>query len=50
MNDSRKLYYIADWKDDYCDLTLEEMFKTLGAKTLQINNRTVKTFIDKMIV
>jgi len=50
MKDSRKLYYVADWKDDYCDLTLEEMFKTLGAKTLQINNRTVKTFIDKMIV
>lgn len=48
MKDSRKLYYIADWKDDYCDLTLEEMFNTLGEKTLKINNKNVKTFIDKV--
>jgi hypothetical protein len=47
MKESRKLYYIADWKDEYCDLTLEEMFKTLKGKVLQINNNTVKTFIDK---
>ena len=47
IKDSRKLYYIADWKDEYCDLTLEEMFKVLGEKVLKINNKTVKTFIDK---
>ena len=47
IKESRKLYYIADWKDEYCDLTLEEMFKTLKSKILQINNNTVKTFIDK---
>lgn len=44
---SRKLYYIADWKDDYCDLTLDKMFETLGEKVKNINNRTVKTAIDK---
>lgn len=48
MKDSRKLYYIADWKDDYCDLTLEEMFNTLGEKVLKINNKNVKTFINKI--
>jgi len=47
MKNSRKLYYVADWKDEYCDLTLEEMFKTLKGRVLQINNKTVKTFIDK---
>jgi hypothetical protein len=29
IKNSKKLYYIADWKDEYCDLTLEEMFKIL---------------------
>ena len=47
IQNSRKLYYIADWKDEYCDLTLEEMFNTLGEKVLKINNKSVKTFIDK---
>ena len=47
IKNSRKLYFVADWKDEYCDLTLEEMFKVLKGKVLQINNKTVKTFIDK---
>ena len=47
IKNSKKLYYVADWKDEYCDLTLEEMFKILKGKVLQINNKTVKTFIDK---
>lgn len=47
IKNSKKLYYIADWKDEYCDLTLEEMFNILGEKVLKINNKSVKTFIDK---
>ena len=27
---SRKLYYITDWIDEYCDLTLEKFVETLG--------------------
>jgi hypothetical protein len=27
---SRKLYYITDWVDEYCDLTLEKFVDTLG--------------------
>lgn len=50
INNSRKLYYIADWKDDYCDLTLEEMFKTLKGRVLTINNGNVKTYISKIKV
>jgi len=45
---SRKLYYIADWKDEYCDLTLDEMFNTLGDTVGEINNESVKTFIDNI--
>jgi hypothetical protein len=47
IKNSRKLYFIADWKDEYCDLTLEEMFKVLKGKVLQINNKSVKSYIDK---
>lgn len=44
---SRKLYYIADWTDEYCNLTLEELVKELGHKVGEINNKSVKTFINK---
>ena len=29
ISGSRKLYYIADWIDEYCDLTLEKFVETL---------------------
>lgn len=29
---SRRLYYIGDWIDDYCDLTLDGLLKTMGEK------------------
>lgn len=44
--ESNKLYYLADWVDEYCDMTLEKMFKTLGEKVLEINNQTVKRIVD----
>ena len=43
---SKKLYYIADWKDEVCDLTLDEMFLTLKEKVFEINNDSVKSFIN----
>lgn len=46
MEKSRKLYYIADWKDQICDLTLDQMFSTLGEKVFEINNNTIRTFIN----
>lgn len=48
IKNSRKLYFIADWKDEYCDLTLEEMFKTLKGKVATINNRNVKSYVSKI--
>lgn len=36
IKDSRKLYYIGDWKDDKCDLTMEEVARVLGHETGEI--------------
>jgi hypothetical protein len=36
----RKLYYIGDWIDDYCDLTLETIVDTLGKEELQKSELT----------
>ena len=47
IENSKRLYYIGDWIDDYCDLTLEGMFEKLGEKVLEINNRNLKTYINK---
>jgi len=41
MQNSTKLYFIADWIDEYCDLTLEKMLDTLGEKATSINNKTI---------
>jgi hypothetical protein len=43
---SKKLYYIADWKDEVCDLTLDKMFSELGENVLKINNKSVKSYIN----
>jgi hypothetical protein len=38
---SNKLYYIADWIDEYCDLTFDKMIETLGEKAISVNDLTV---------
>ena len=43
---SKKLYYIADWKDEFCDLTLDKMFSELGENVHKINNKSVKSYIN----
>jgi hypothetical protein len=32
FGESRRLYFIGDWKDEFCDLTLEELIKTLSTE------------------
>jgi len=39
---SRKLYYIGDWVDEYCDLTLDDFIKKFGKKAITKNNITAK--------
>lgn len=41
ISGSNKLYYIADWIDEYCDLTLEKFVDTLGT-----TKETLKIFKD----
>ena len=36
-----KLYYIGDWKDEYCDLTLNDLINKFGEEVIKNNNITV---------
>lgn len=36
-----KLYYIADWVDEYCDLTLQQFIDKFGADAITANDITV---------
>jgi hypothetical protein len=35
IKNSDKLYYIGDWVDDYCDLTLDQVIKKIGKKSVE---------------
>lgn len=35
INGSNKLYYIGDWVDEYCDLTLDKIVETLGKEMVE---------------
>lgn len=44
---SNKLYYITDWIDDYCDLTLEKFVDTLGIEKADlIEDEIIKGKVD----
>lgn len=47
IDKSRRLYYVGDWVDEYCDLTLDTVIETLGEEVGVMNNDSVKTFIDR---
>lgn len=34
MQGSRKLYFVGDWVDEYCDLTLAQVAALLGAEAI----------------
>lgn len=50
IRESKKLYYIGDWIDDYCDLTLDTIIQKLGKSTesATITAESIKTNIDKI--
>lgn len=43
---SRNLYYIGDWIDEYCDLTLDGIIKKIGKKS--VKEMTPETVIDNL--
>ncbi len=46
---SRKLYFIGDWIDDYCDLTLDALIKTIGkSESGEINSESLEQSISKI--
>lgn len=45
IESSNKLYYIADWIDEYCNLTLDKLLNTIDEKSFEITNESVKTII-----
>jgi len=48
ISGSTRLYYIGDWIDDYCDLTLDVIIKKLGVKPNLITEKSIKSNIDKI--
>lgn len=45
---SRRLYYVGDWIDKaYCDLTLDQVIDTLEEDVNELNNDTVKTYLER---
>lgn len=42
INGSKKLYYVADWIDEYCDLTLDKVIEILGKETIESKYLTDK--------
>ena len=45
---SKRLYYVGDWIDDYCDLTLDVIIKKIGKKASVLNSKTMRADIDKV--
>ena len=48
IQNSRKLYFIGDWIDEYCDLTLDKMMETIDDKELNLSNESVISYIEKI--
>jgi len=45
---SKNLYYIGDWVDEYCDLTLDVIITKLGREASLLDTKRVKDNIDKL--
>jgi hypothetical protein len=41
FKESRKLYYIGDWKDELCDLTFDQLIDKIGADALTIKKKAI---------
>lgn len=46
ISGSRRLYYVGDWIDEYCNLTLDVVVETLKERVNEVNNEKVKTYLD----
>ena len=44
IRNSRKLYYIGSWEDEFCDLTLEKFIEKFGEEAINKNDINVNQF------
>ena len=44
LKDSRKLYYIGSWEDEFCDLTLDKFIEKFGAEAITKNDINVNQY------
>lgn len=44
IKDSRKLYFVADWIDEVCDLTMEDLVKEFGEEAINKNNLDINIY------
>jgi hypothetical protein len=50
IHGSTNLYYIGDWIDDYCDLTLDEVIKKIGKSDVHnISPKSINENLEKEI-
>ena len=50
---NERFYFIGDWEDEYCDLTMDKFLKEVGKEKLQIINTpldfdTIKKELDRL--
>ena len=48
ISGSKNLYFIGDWIDEYCDLTLDVLIKKLGKEVSVLDSQTVKNNIERI--
>jgi len=48
IKNSRNLYFIDDWIDDYCDLTLDTIIKTIGKEASEITEDSILIELDNI--
>ena len=48
FENSDRLYYVADWTDEYCNLTLDKMLKVIGEDALELNKASLRKMIEKI--
>jgi len=44
IKETDRLYFIADWEDEYCDLTFDEMIEELGCNKKDLKISTIANF------
>lgn len=47
IKNSNKLYFIADWEDEHCNLRLEDVLKSLGKDKALLDNQSITVYNKK---